>query len=158
MTTKMPSSDTARSILISIRSQHVSSILSGLKSVEFRRRGPYLKVPTKAVIYSSGVDMAITATTTITRVSRLPIDQLWKEFSGVGGIDRQYFYRYFEGCTDGYALVLGSTDELGRPIPLLEMRRSLELIPPQSWRYLDDAKLQEISALGCIQEASDGRG
>lgn len=148
MTTRTRPVESDRSILISIRSRHVASILSGIKSVEFRRRGPYLTIPTTAVIYSSGVDMSLRATTTIARVTRLPVDELWSEFSELGGIDRRYFDSYFAGCTEGYALLLASTDELSQPVALSEMRSTLGLTPPQSWCYINGTKLSEISALG----------
>lgn len=135
----------ARPILLSIRTEHVSNILSGSKQVEFRRRAPTQYAPFQAALYSSRDEKSIRAIATITRIFTADLETLWAKFSTSGGISRAYFNSYFDGCDSGHGLELSNVEELATPIPLSSMRSDLRLRPPQSWQYLSLEVLQQIS-------------
>lgn len=137
-----------RPILLSIQTEHVTRILSGEKSVEFRRRAPQQSGQFEAVIYSSRKDMAIKGVATIGEITNSDIDSLWIKYEHSAGITQEYFRDYFQNCTRGYALVIRSLEIFDSPVSLADMRTRLHLRPPQSWQYLSHETLRQILELG----------
>lgn len=134
-----------RDVVLSIKPFYSEEILSRRKTVELRRRFPAsTRRDATAYIYATSPVMAIVGTAKISDVRKLPINDLWSEFSGSASIDRGQFDSYFRGLDDGFALLLHDAQEFSRPYPLTELRKRFEFKPPQSFLY---AKEDLVEAL-----------
>src|SRR5712671_1087540 len=90
-------------VLLSLKPRFAEAILAGEKTFEFRR-ALFRQPVTRVVIYASSPMRKVVGEFTISEVLFLGIDALWKSTRHGGAIDRDYFERYFEGRSQGYAL------------------------------------------------------
>lgn len=126
-----------RDILVSIRPPFADAIVAGRKTVELRRRFTDGAQPGSTVlIYSSSPTQAIVASAVISGISRLHLDTLWKRFGKAACVDRDFFYTYFSGLPNGYAIVLGNVRPFRRQVKASEMERRFGFVAPQSFMYL----------------------
>ena len=128
-----------RNVLMSIRPEFSSKILSGEKTVELRRRFPTDAVTgATAVIYASSPTQAVVGYARIQKVLELPIEQIWREHNKSACITKEKFDAYFEGVPKGYAIVFGEITKFSNPIKVAELREEFNFVPPQSFQYLTD--------------------
>ena len=122
-------------VLLSVKPQFAEAILTGRKTFEFRRalfRRPDIDT---VVLYASSPTCKVVGEFTIAEVLSLALDALWKTTRHGGGIDRDYFDRYFEGLAEGYALKVKRARRYRSPLCLREDLGILH--PPQSFCYLE---------------------
>lgn len=139
----MTSSSTA---LISIHPEHVASILSGQKRIEFRRTWA-ARLVTRILIYSTAPEQRLVAVATITKTVRATPRALWSYAKPHGaGITREHLLKYFTGKKTGVGLHLSEVQRLKKPLALQKLFPR-ESRPPQSFRYLtsvEERKLQNL--------------
>lgn len=125
-----------RDVVLSIKPVYSEKILEGHKTVELRRRFP-VAAPSGAIayIYATSPIKAMVGTAEIRDVLKLPIEQIWTEFETSASIERDKFDKYFEGLSEGYALVFDDVKAFSRPLPLNELRAKFGFEPPQSFLY-----------------------
>lgn len=125
-----------RDVVLSIKPQYSDKIIQGQKTVELRRRFP-ISAPkgTVAYIYSTSPVRAIVGMAEISDVIKLPVSQIWKEFSDVAFIKKSDFNKYFDGVEFGYALKFENVKEFSSPLSLTELRSRFGFEPPQSFLY-----------------------
>lgn len=125
-----------RDVVLSIRPQYTSKIMEGKKTIELRRRFP-LSAPrgTIAYIYSTSPIRAIVGRAEIADVVKLPIDQIWQQYSKRASIARPDFDSYFAGLDEGFALQFKNARPFSRPLQLAELRDRFGFEPPQSFLY-----------------------
>jgi len=135
-----------RDVVLSIKPQYSEKIIEGIKTVELRRRFP-VSAPrgTIAYIYSTSPIRAMIGMAEIDGVTRLPVDQLWKQYSREAVIKKQDFYKYFEGVEEGFALQFRNVQSFSEPLSLEYLRARFGFEPPQSYLY---AKHNFREALG----------
>lgn len=80
--------------LISIKPKYSKKILSGDKLVEFRRKKVNNKVK-RFIIYSTSPERKIVGYFTVKCIDVDSVDNLWKKYEKIGGIDKKSLYRYF---------------------------------------------------------------
>lgn len=131
-------------LLMSIRPHFVDLILSGEKLVELRRKPPKT-VPSTAVLYASGTSRRIEGVVSLEGIVTSSPADVWRRFHPVSGLTRAEFDGYFEGATEASALILSAPRRALHTLSLSELR-TLGLEPPQSWRYLDEARLRKLDA------------
>ena len=124
-------------MLISAHPRYAASILSGEKTVEFRRAFPSAGNMAGVVvwIYATSPVKAVTAAARIREVVQLPIDRLWRAYRRQGAIDEASFRTYFEGKAHGCAIELSGVKKLSDDVPY-EALRSSGFHVPQSYRYV----------------------
>jgi predicted transcriptional regulator/DNA-binding XRE family transcriptional regulator len=125
-----------RDVVLSIRPQYTDKIMSGLKTVELRRRFP-VSAPrgTIAYIYSTSPVQALVGRATISSVVKLPLKEIWKRFGKKASIRRGDFDGYFTGLEEGFALLFENVRALERNLELPELRSRFGFEPPQSFVY-----------------------
>ena len=121
-------------VLLSLKPRFAEAILAGEKTFEFRR-ALFRHPVTSVVIYASSPTRKVVGEFTIGKVLFLGIDALWNSTRHGGGIDRDYFERYFAGRSQGYALKVKRARRYRLPLCLLKDLGIKH--PPQSFRYLD---------------------
>lgn len=125
-----------RDIVFSIRPEYAEKIVSGIKTVELRRRFPsQTPVGTVALIYTTTPTQALTGIAEIESViSRAP-SEIWDIYSRDACINKKDFESYFAGATSATAIKLRHARRLRRPLALEELRAKFGFEPPQSFLY-----------------------
>lgn len=129
-------------ILISLHPQHCDNVISGIKTVELRRRKPKVSPGTRVWIYSKRPRACIDAVAVIESIHEGSHTHLWRKFGYRVAISRLDFYEYLAGADSACAIVLRSVYPLKRVITLEEIRRQINTFqPPQFFkRLLPDSK------------------
>jgi len=122
-----------RTALMSIRPRFASAILDGSKRVEFRKR-PLAPDVDMVVIYTTAPVKAVTGEfRVVEQVSGTP-EEIWRQFSDVGGIDPDAFFDYYEGHSQAVSILIGSVVAYDAPKALDAVDPGAR--PPQSFKYL----------------------
>jgi predicted transcriptional regulator len=132
--------------VISIKPSYARLIEAGSKRVEFRRRFPRRFQSGAAISYVTSPVRAIALFARIIAVRRASPAALWKRFGAVGGASRDEFDGYFEGISNGIALLLDQVRALQAPIELGDSRlRAIGFKPSQSLAVLwEGSALREL--------------
>lgn len=131
----------SESVLISIKPEYVSQIISGKKKVEFRKKSFKRKV-NRLIIYSSSPIQKIVAISEVKSINIASVKDTWRKYSEIAGISKDKFQIYYSGKSEAVAIELGIIKILKNPVPLQQL--SEELIPPQSYQYLSNTKLRKL--------------
>ncbi|TWB12958.1 putative transcriptional regulator [Nitrospirillum amazonense] len=135
-----------RDILVSIRPTYASKILSGLKTVELRRKFPEASaIGATVLIYSTSPVQAIVGYARIKDVLRLPVEQIWQDHGEAACIERHDFDAYFDGLAYGFAILLDKVQTLNQQLNVAELKDEFGFVPPQSFRYLDEGYTSLLS-------------
>ena len=130
--------DAARNLLVSIHSHFAELILTGVKSVELRRRFDPTAVGGRMLIYATSPTAAVIGYTRIEEVEWLPVDAIWARYNSHAAISFPNFRRYFEGADKGFAIHVAEPTRYINPISLTDMRNKHGLRAPQSYMLLRD--------------------
>lgn len=134
-------------MIISVKPEYAFKIISGEKTIELRRKFPTDGVVGGlALIYASGPTQEIIGYTVINDVRKLSVDKLWKACSRQACVSKDFFYSYFNGIDEGYALTLGQPIKLAQPINIKRLEEDFLLSAPQSFRYAPDSVLDCVTA------------
>lgn len=116
--------------MISIHSDHAANIVSGMKTVELRRRFMSLPLGSRLWIYSTLPVGALVATATIVAIDYDSPHNLWVRYKSEAAVSKNLFFKYFGGCDLGCAILLDSVEPIS-PVPLDSIRkiRGVEHIP-----------------------------
>ena len=119
------------SVLLSIKPKYVEEIKKKSKLFEFRKQifkqftneiWVYESAPTKKIIVSD--------------IIKDSPKNLWRQTKQVAGINKEDFFKYFEGKEEGYAIEIKDFYELESPLNPYEIEE--DFVPPQSFAYLDN--------------------
>ena len=126
----------AKDVVLSIKPQFSEKIVAGKKKVELRRRFP-ISAPRGAMayIYSTSPTRAMIGSVEIAGVQKLPLGDIWKQYSKVAHIARDDFEHYFSGLTEGFAISFENAQRFSRAVELTELRKRFDFEPPQSFLY-----------------------
>lgn len=140
------------SILLSVKPEYASAILSGEKRFEFRRTVHRSLDVDVALIYASSPKRKIVGGFRIAQVHSMEPRALWRHTRDYAGVDWSFFEHYFAGREVGYALEVG---EYWEYLPPLELEEALGIDqPPQSFRYLEESNLGRAAILQVLRKAS----
>ncbi len=133
-------------LFLSVRPEFTSKILSGTKSIEFRRTRPRVHEGQLVILYASSPTMAIVGVARIVSVTSGSPTWIWNNFRNQGGIQRDRFRVYFHGAQQGHAIELSEAIPLETALPLAMVRKAIPgFHPPQTFAYLTD---KQIALLG----------
>jgi predicted transcriptional regulator len=134
----------ANAIFLSIRSQFVSKIFEGTKTVELRRIRPkHIAKGTLILIYVPSPIQSLVGAFKVDRVVELPPGELWKVVHDRAGVSRKEFDAYYEGTPTGVAIFFSDVWNLPEPIELQDLKENVGFQPPQGFRY---ATADELSS------------
>lgn len=126
--------------LISIHPEHVSKILNGSKTFEFRKR--ISSRVSRIAIYATNPVQKIVAFADVEEIIQAPPQILWRNTRGGAGISYDFFQSYFCNSDVASALKIGNVQKLSSPISL--KRKDLLLTPPQSYLFLDNKQVDVL--------------
>lgn len=136
-------SDFAEAI-ISIHPRHANAIMSGAKTVEFRRRVPRLERGDCLWIYATRPVGAVIGCATIGEISVAAPLTIWRKFRKSGGIEYTEFKSYFDGADEAIAIALSSP--LATAAITIEQLKNIRerFHPPQVLTRLSPAESRAI--------------
>ena len=134
--------------LYSIKKKYADLILSGLKTVEFRKCRPGKKLE-KIIIYESRGSGRIVGEALVDDVINCSVSHAWQIAGERGRISKEEFDSYYSGHTSVTLIVLCSPLRFTRPISLCEIGLARA---PQSFCYLSDLQCSRIDDLSRCSE------
>lgn len=139
-------------LLLSIKPEYASKIFDGTKKVELRRVRNRLKSGDLVVVYVTSPEKALVGSFEVEDiiVKDLPeeLNNLWKQVEEQAGIERQQFYRYYQGASVGVGIFLKNIKKFPKPLELESLRKQLPNIrPPQSYRYLTPVEVRRVEKI-----------
>ena len=121
-------------ITLAINPIYAHAILSGKKTVEFRRNGVPSEIQ-KIVIYSTKPDQKIIGYCDVSKCVVDSPENLWQHFGDLGFISHNDFNNYYKGYEVGKCYILKNPRIFKNPLTL-EKCKTLS-VAPQSFAYLD---------------------
>lgn len=135
-------------LFLSIRPQFAHRILSGSKTVEFRRTRPRADAGQLLVLYASSPEMRLVGFARVAEIVSGPPTRIWSEFGACGGIPRSAYRTYFAGAHTAHAIRLDGVEPLRKLVPLEAIRKRLPRFhPPQAFAYLSRSRLEALGVL-----------
>lgn len=132
-------------MILSIHPRHVSSILTGKKTVELRRTRPNVTSGQPIVIYSTNPESALVAVGTVEQVEVSSPSSLRRAaLLRAAQISGQEYDAYFAGSQKAVALHLGNVAPLQNRVALSHLRQRRRYTPPQTWHFFDAAGLRAL--------------
>lgn len=140
----MAAREVDRVALMAIRPQFAHAILSGAKTIEFRKRVLAEGVTTVLIYETAPTQLIVGEFELAEHVVATPA-KLWKKYSPVGGIDADGFDAYFAGHERAVGLRVSSSTAYARGVALTELTPAPAV--PQSFSYVDSDTLARVRAL-----------
>jgi predicted transcriptional regulator len=139
--------------LISVKPEYFGRMMSGIKTVELRRRPIRVPIGTTVWIYETVPSGRVGAMAEISAVEEDTPAEIWNRYGDRTGISRQVFFSYFAGSKHGCALVFRQILPLRKPLALASLRGTLgAFAAPQFYRKLKsngpELRLFKRSVLG----------
>jgi type I restriction enzyme S subunit len=117
-------------LIISIKPEFVSKIISGEKKYEFRRL-IYRKEVDKIYIYQTLPHAGIIGYFNPGEIIKSTPSDLWNSLNDVSGTSEEFFNSYFHDKSEGYAIEIKNLVVFDNPITDSGIRA------PQSYKYID---------------------
>ena len=128
-------------IALSIHPQYAHAILSGEKTVEFRRNGTPTDI-THIVVYSTNPDQMILGYCEVNKCIEGPPVNLWKDFGKCGVINEKDFFSYYNDYEIGKCYLIKNPRLFLRPITL-DKCQSFST-SPQSFVYVTNNEWKNL--------------
>jgi len=127
--------------LLPIKPKFVEKILSGEKTVEFRKI-VFKQNIERIIIYSSSPVKRVVAICDVKTINRERPLTLWKKYRHVGGIEYSEYADYYRNKEYGVAIELTNVRVLDKPLELSDL---VDIkVAPQSFMYVDTFTISEI--------------
>lgn len=136
--------------IISIKPRFAEAILSGLKTVELRRRIPTMHPKTRLWIYATRPVGAVVGSATLDRVVKGDPDRIWMDYGSHAGVSHDHFLEYYEGANEAVCLFL---TEVARRSPVsIDQLKCIQagFHPPQVMKKITRCEAASISVAGPI--------
>ena len=136
--------NTTEAILISIHPEYVNLIFSDQKKIEFRKTS-ICRNANKFLVYSTAPVSKIVGYFTSDNIeTSSPID-LWNNYSGIGGINKDDYFKYYEKTNKAVGIHINELYKFKNEVSL----KDFCLTPPQSYQYISQDLFNDILSLSC---------
>lgn len=127
-----------KAVVLSVKPQYASRIVSGEKKVEFRKK--IFKSSVKQVfVYSSYPEKKIIGFFDIEKVDSGTPSELWRKYCEVSGVCAEDFLSYFDEVTQAYAICIRAFHKYDIPISPASICEGFKA--PQSFCYLNNIEM-----------------
>jgi len=142
--------DESGDALISIRPHFANAILSGIKTVELRRRIPSIALGTRLWIYATRPTAAVIGSVILEQIVEQPPEELWEFCGHHAAVDRELFDAYFEGTNVALGLFLTDVRRTN-PVEIEQLREMRSgFHPPQVIARLTKAEAHLLTSLSRV--------
>jgi len=125
-------------IILSIKPEFANKIFEGDKKFEFRRSIFKSKNVSKVIVYASSPISKVIGEFEIGEILFKDLNTLWDETKEYSGITEDYFYDYFVGKENGFALEVKRVKRYKKELCIKE---SFGKVPPQSFAYYEEGTM-----------------
>jgi len=101
------------------------------------------------VLYATAPEQSVVGWFDVDGIEVAAPSTLWRRFGRCTSLSRREFDEYFDGCSKGVAIKVGTVHELPQRLSLRDLG---DLVPPQGFVYLGD------DALEVLRDSHAGRG
>ncbi len=126
--------DISTSVILSIKPIYAHAIMSGEKTVEFRKK-VFKKKIERVYVYSSSPDQKILGYFTIKEIIEDTPEMLWDKFSKVGCIDKKSFFEYYRDVKKGFSIVINEFIKFRKVVDPYKFIKNFRA--PQSYLYVE---------------------
>jgi predicted transcriptional regulator len=140
---------------MSIHPRYASAILSGIKTVEFRKRRLASDVRI-VLMYATAPVKKVVGFFEIAEVIEDIPEAVWNEVGEYGGISRAEYEAYYLDSNKAVAFIVRCVYALEQKLPLFDLSPSL--VPPQSFSYLSSDTLRCLDHRSSELEYAAPRG
>lgn len=131
-----------RVALLSLRPRFADALLSGVKTVEVRRRRAHLESGSLCLIYASSPVCSVLGAVRVVAVETGSAETLWDGWGKHTFLERAEYDAYLDGSASPCAIVVEGATRFAAPAPLRELRRNVDsFVAPQSYRFLREVEL-----------------
>lgn len=123
-------------VILSIKPCFCKLIFEGVKRYEYRKRVFKRNDIDKVYVYASKPICKVIGYFTIDEVIKDTPSNIWLNTHKEGGITKEYFDAYFNGCDIAHAIKIGELVKLDKPINPKEVLDNF--IAPQNFMYLEN--------------------
>lgn len=140
-------------LLLSIKPEYASKILTREKTIELRRVRTRLGSGDLVLLYVSSPEKALVAYFEVEKVIvfenlQNKINTFWNEVKEKAAIEQGKFYKYYKGASLGVGIFIKEVYIFPHKLELERLRKKLpDLKPPQSYRYLKEYELEAVKNL-----------
>lgn len=139
-----------RAVLLSVKPRFAEQIVSGTKTVEFRRAWAAEDVGL-AVVYSSSPIQRLVGIVEVEGTVVASPRSVWSKCRARGpGLEKKELMEYLDGKDHAYGVLLGERTIPAKPVSPKSLFRGFR--PPQSYRYLSRTELRRIGAVFGLAE------
>jgi predicted transcriptional regulator len=121
-------------VLLSIKPEFADKIFEGTKNYEYRKVIFKNRNIEKVIVYSSYPVKLVIGEFFIEDIMEKKPSELWQETKDDSGISEDYFKKYFNKKSLGYAIKISSRQLYQKPKNLAELYNNP---PPQSFAYIE---------------------
>ncbi len=119
-------------VLLSIKPEFANKIFQGIKLYEFRRT--IFKHPVnKVVVYASAPISKVIGEFEVDSILHHDLSTLWEKTESFAGIEKDFFFDYFDGKEHGYAIRIKKPKQYRIPRCI---KSYYNIQPPQSFAYI----------------------
>jgi predicted transcriptional regulator len=126
-------------VILSIKPEFANKIFSGKKKFEFRRSIYKNKAITKIIVYASSPISKLIGEFEVGKIIHSDLESLWDLTKEHSGITEEYYYDYFLGKENGFALEVLKTTTYSE---YLCIKETYGIHPPQSFAYVKKTHLE----------------
>ena len=130
-------------VALSVRAEYALAVAAGDKRVEFRRKRMHAPV-SHAIFYAAAPAKRLVCLCEAFWLDWTDLEALWARWGDKGGVSREEFDAYYEGCEEGLAIELANPRAFKAGVELSDigLRQA-----PQGYRYVDRMALERIFGL-----------
>ncbi len=128
-------------IVVAITPEFGHAILSGEKSVEFRRNGAPIDI-THMALYSTLPEQKLIGYCELRDCVVAPPQIIWRKYGRFGCISEGAFFSYYAGENIGKCYIIEKAFRFVRPIALFQCKSFARA--PQSFVYVDQAEWRNL--------------
>ena len=128
--------------LLSIKPEFAEKIFSGKKCYEFRKTA-FTHDVTNVIVYVTAPVGRIIGEFEVANVWQDTPITLWEKTKENAGITAEFFFKYFKGRSKAVAIEITNPRRYAKAIN--PYKKYTNFTPPQSFRYVKEARLSQIS-------------
>ena len=135
---------------LSIKRIYAERIVSGVKTIELRKRPIGMELGDLILLYETAPDSIIRGGFVADRTICLPVAKMWDQYSSVMGVEREFYDSYFENCEIAYGTLVYQSFYF-RDLSLNQIYKLCPgFVPPQAtinWRENWHVQAEWVEAL-----------
>jgi predicted transcriptional regulator len=91
---------------LSIKRIYAERIVSGVKTIELRKRPIGMELGDLILSYETAPDSIIRGGFIADKTIYLPVAKMWEQYSSVMGVEKEFYDSYFENCEVAYGTLV----------------------------------------------------